>query len=201
MELFYKMKHLKTVALIFAVMFVCAALASCGKDKNGVPSGMIEVGGELNTEYRLFVPNDWTADIETGFVSAHAQDGSNVSVQAISTSGVFSSSTDYLIRIDNETYNGLTEYFEKAYLPTIKTTFASLSLDEQYTQGQKLGDEERACKYVYSVTSGGKDYKLMQVIAVHGSNIYIFTYTARTPNYDKHLEEVTDKILQNFIFR
>lgn len=195
------MNKIKITALIFAIMFVCAALVSCGKDKDGVPSGMIEVGGELNTEYRLFVPNDWTVDIATGFVSAHAQDGSNVSVQVVSTGGVYTSSADYIVRIDNETYNGLTEYFEKVYLPTIQTTFASLSLDEQYTQGQKLGDEERACKYVYSVTSGEKDYKIMQILAVHGSEIYIFTYTAREPNYDKHLEEVNDKILQNFIFR
>ncbi|MBQ9510516.1 MAG: hypothetical protein IJR55_02270 [Clostridia bacterium] len=195
------MNKIKITALIFAIMFVCAALVSCGKDKDGVPSGMIEVGGELNTEYRLFVPNDWTVDIATGFVSAHAQDGSNVSVQVVSTGGVYTSSADYIVRIDNETYNGLTEYFEKVYLPTIQTTFASLTLDEQYTQGQKLGDEERACKYVYSVTSGGKDYKIMQILAVHGSEIYIFTYTAREPNYDKHLEEVNDKILQNFIFR
>ena len=195
------MKILKISTLILAVVVVCAALVSCGKDKNGVPSGMIEVGGELNTEYRLFVPNDWTVDIATGFVSAHAQDGSNVSVQVISTGGVFTSATDYIIRVDNETYNGLTEYFEKVYLPTIQTTFASLSLDEQYTHGQKFGDEERACKYVYSVTSGGKEYKIMQIIAVHSSDIYIFTYTAREPNYDKHLEEVNDKILQNFTFR
>lgn len=195
------MKKYKIIALLFVVVIVCATLISCGKDKNGVPSGMIEVGGELNTEYRLFVPSDWTVDIATGFVSAHAQDGSNVSVQVISTGGVLTSSTDYIIRVDNETYNGLTEYFEKVYLPTIQTTFVDFTLDEQYTQGQKLGEEERACKYVYSVTSGGKEFKIMQILAVHGSEIYIFTYTAREPNYDKHLEEVNDKILQNFIFR
>lgn len=195
------MKKKRTAALLLCAIMICLALVSCGRDENGVPDGMIEVGGEF-TDFRLFVPDDWTQDLESGFVSAHAPDGSNVSVMTLSLGGVYSvSEEDYLIKSGESQYNGVVDYFEKEYFPTVKATFADIALTEQYTTGQTLGGEKRTCKYVYKMMMGeGIEYTIMQMLAVHGTELFIFTYTAKSEVYESHLEDVSD-VVTNFIFK
>ena len=75
------MKKMKIAAAFLAVIICIPALTSCGK-KSDVPKGMVEVVSEY-TDFRLFVPDSWTPDVSTGFVSAQAVDKSNVSVEVI----------------------------------------------------------------------------------------------------------------------
>lgn len=190
----------KFIGVFLAIIVLAAFLCSCGEDDSGVPAGMTEVESEFS-DVRLFVPRGWTPDITTGFLSASVQDGSNISVQIMSVNGVYySSENDYIINVGASSYNGLTEYYEKEYLPLISSTFASITLKEQYSQGQSLGNENKACKYVYSVTIGDQEYEIMQIIAVHGTGIFIFTYTAKASLYEKYLEDV-GKITSNIKFK
>ena len=59
------MKKIKFTAIFLAIVICALALTSC-KDKTGVPSGMVEVVSDY-TDFRLFVPDDWTPDVSTGF--------------------------------------------------------------------------------------------------------------------------------------
>lgn len=194
------MKKVKITAMILAVIICAAALCACGEEKSDIPKGMIELGGEFN-DYRLFIPDDWTPDLSTGFVSAHASDGSNVSVQVMAVSGIYSSTTeDYIIKIGDLTYNGISDYFDKDFFPKLTSTFKDITLKEQYVKNQTFGGDTRACKYVYTITSSGQTYNIMQILTPHGGEIYIFTYTAMEANYSSHLDEVSD-ITGNFLFK
>lgn len=194
------MKKTKIILAVVAFVLATVMLSSCGKEISDVPVGMTEIESEFS-DVRLFVPHGWTADISTGFLSAHVQDGSNISLQIMSVNGVYSSSeNDYIINVGSATYNGITEYFEKEYLPLLNSTFADITLKEQYSQGQTLGSEKRACKYVFSVTVSGQEYEVMQIIAVHGTNIFVFSYTAKTSLYETYLEDV-EEITSNIIFK
>lgn len=188
---------LKKIALVFFSLVFLAALPACSK-KSDVPSGMAEVKSEY-TDFRFFVPDDWTADISNGFVSAYASDGSNVSVQTLSTDGIYSSENGYVIKKGGTSYNGVSEYFDKYYFPLITSTFSSVVLKEQYTQNQSLGENTYACKYVYDVTADGITYTVMQILAPKNYEILVLTYTAKTKQYDSHLSEIT-KITENFRF-
>lgn len=193
------MKKFKIAAIFLAVVICILALTSC-KDKNGVPSGMTEVVSEY-TDFRLFIPENWTPDVATGFVSAQTLDKSNISVQVLTTQGIASSDNDagYVIKYNDVTYAGVSKFFEDYYFYSLSQTLSGVKLEEQYTSGQSLGENTYACKYIYTVSVDGTDYKIMQVLAPRANKIYVFTYTATAENFASHTDDV-EKITENFIF-
>ncbi len=193
------MKKFKIAAIFLAVVICILALTSC-KDKNGVPSGMTEVVSEY-TDFRLFVPENWTPDVTTGFVSAQTLDKSNISVQVLTTQGIASSDNDagYTIKYNDVTYAGVSKFFEDYYFSSLSQTLSGVKLEEQYTSGQSLGENTYACKYIYTVSADGTDYKIMQLLAPRANKIYVFTYTATAENFASHTDDV-EKITENFIF-
>ncbi len=193
------MKKTKIAAVLFSAVICILALTSC-KDKNGVPSGMTEVVSEY-TDFRLFVPENWTPDVTTGFVSAQTLDKSNISVQVITTQGIVASEGDagYTIKYNDVTYAGVSKFFEDYYFASLSQTLSGVKLEEQYTSGQSLGENTYACKYIYTVSADGTDYKIMQILAPRGNKIYVFTYTATSENFASHTDDV-EKITEKFIF-
>ena len=193
------MKKFKIAAIFLAVVICILALTSC-KDKNGVPSGMTEVVSEY-TDFRLFVQENCTPDVATGFVSAQTLDKSNISVQVLTTQGIASSDNDagYVIKYNDVTYAGVSKFFEDYYFHSLSQTLSGVKLEEQYTSGQSLGENTYACKYIYTVSVDGTDYKIMQVLAPRANKIYVFTYTATAENFASHTDDV-EKITENFIF-
>ena len=196
-----KMKKIKFTAIFLAIIICALALTSC-KDKTGVPGGMVEVVSDY-TDFRLFVPDDWTPDVSTGFVSAQTVDGSNVSVEVIAADRVDASSESefgYTITYNKISYAGISKFFEDYFFATLSKSISGVKLEEQYTTDQSLGDNPYACKYVYTVELNGTSYRIMQIFAVKASKIYIFTYTAEEANYSKHTDDV-DKIVKEFVFK
>lgn len=175
------MKSVKSVAALLcaAILMLCAVSCSGGGE---APKGMKLIESDF-VDYRLYVPENWTIDLSTGFVSAAASDRSNISMQTMTVTGQYAS---------------LDSYVTETYMPMVSSTLQGYKLLESYTTGQILGDSG-ACKYVYSVTSDNSEYKIMQVFATKSVYLYIFTYTAATENFDTHLSEVTT-ILENFSF-
>ena len=183
------MKRLMTV---FAVLLVLtSALAACGASK--APEGMVALEGSDPT-YDIYIPETWTASLGGGAVSAYAPDMSNISVQTVTiTKGGEGA----------RLYADINDFWENGYKVSLSYNFTDITYSE--TSEDKLGGET-AVKAGYTVkvfdvsAKAVKSYSIMQLIAEHGKNVYIFTYTAETGNYEKHADEVKS-VVSNFSFK
>lgn len=191
------MIKIKTLFSVLLCLALCFSFCSCKNDTD-IPNGMKEIVSEY-TDYRLFIPAEWTEDTTTGFVSAKYNDKSNISVQALSAT-IYQAGDGYAISANNVIYNGVDDYFKKSYFPSLSSTVKDVVLEEEYTQNQSFGGDTRACKYVYTIMSDGISYRIMQIFTPHNAALYIFTYTSTVDNYSSHLEDV-DSIVKNFIFK
>ena len=145
------MKKIKITAIFLAIIICVLALTSC-KDESGVPNGMVEVVSEY-TDFRLFVPSDWTPDVTTGFVSAQTLDKSNISVEVVAADRVDASSESavgYTVTYGGISYAGISKFVSDYYFDTLSKTMPGIKLEEQYTTDQTLGDAPDVCKYVYT---------------------------------------------------
>ena len=66
-------------------------------------------------------------------------------------------------------------------------------------ESASLGNNSQwAFLFEYTYSYNGESYHVYQILAVDGGAFtaegYVFTYTAKAENYDKHLNEITDVI-------
>ncbi len=170
---------ISTVICLFTVM---AALASCSPVDAYVPAGMKNISSDV-VEYKLYIPESWTADISTGVVSAYCSqsDKSNISMTAFEL---------------RDAESDLVSFWD-SYKDTFEKTFSDM---EYETEGEDmLVAGNVAKKYVYTATVSGDAYKFMQVTILKDARVYLFTYTATEANYDSHTEEIAS-ILENISF-
>jgi hypothetical protein len=133
--------------------------------------------------YRFFVPEGWVVDERTEISSAYVSesDSSNVSLQMYMTSNESKSVSDFFSECE-ERYAQI---------------FASYELlSEEDVKMDGIG----AKKYVYTITTGGIEYKQMQAIVMKGAVYYVLTYTALPDLFDSHLDEV-EKMIEAFDIR
>ena len=112
---------------------------------------------------------------------ASESDRSNVSLQMYMT--------------ENEAQT-LDEYFaecEKRY----KDVYAAYALNS--SEDIKM-DGVAAKKYIFTVTTGGKEYKQLQAIVKKGAVFYTLTYTAEKELFESHLADV-EKMIESFDIR
>ena len=151
-------------------------------EKVEAPEGM-KLASTNERPYRLFVPLSWIINKRTDATAAYASDNdsSNVNVQMYMTSSNTETVSDHWKRL------------EEGY----KNTFPSYTLisDEEIKM-----DGVPAHKYTYTVTSGGREYKIVQAIVKKGEMFYYLTYTALPENFEKHLPDV-EKMIENFDIR
>ena len=83
-------------------------------------------------------------------------------------------------------------------MKTLGETFREVTLDESYTENQKLGNAP-ACKYVLSIKAGEKEYRAIQVVGSYKYHLYILTYFATAENFDGGIEDA-EKIIENIKF-
>ncbi len=187
----------KTIALLLALLMSAFLFTACGEETD-IPDGMQLVENDF-VDYKLFVPTDWIPNTSIdGFLSAKANDNSNISVQVM-TWGVV--------------YQALDEYFRTDYFKKVESTFKTVVLleDECSAENQIVGTAENpANKYVYTVESDGAVYKIMQYFTYKDGYLYILTYTGKISDtvngevkevdyFADHLEEVSS-IVENFVF-
>lgn len=174
------MKKIVAILLLLAVA-VCAA--ACKKD-DGVPDGMMDVSA-ADVAYRLFVPNTWVANNQSGVSGAYVSntDRSNVTVTA------------YIPDTDGVTP---TSYWEDVCLPAYSAAFAAFHAVGEGADTTLGGRNAR--QYIYTFTLDGTEYECMQTVAVQGGFVYSLTYTAETAKYADHTEEVAT-ILSAFVFK
>ncbi len=148
-------------------------LSSCAKNgADGAPTGYVKASDE-QADFTLYVPQSWTIDLSSAAAGAYcsASDPSSVSVMAWE-----------LPNADTT----LDEWWElnRSEIESVFTEFAVVS-DENTTV-----DGLYAKKVVYTASIGGYAYQYMQVAAIKGTSVYLFTYASVEENYETHLEEV-----------
>jgi hypothetical protein len=173
----------KIIILLTTVMtFVfTVSLTSCG-ESGDAPMGFKEISDEALT-YHLYIPDEWTPDISTGFTSAYysGRDPSNISMMAFEL---------------DTSITGIDSYWE-LYEKDLKAIFPDL---EYVDKSDFKLDGVPAKQYIYIGSMSDFNYKFMQIVAIKNNQVYVFTYTATIDNYDKHIEDVI-AIIDNFKFK
>ncbi|MBO4217239.1 MAG: hypothetical protein J5940_04790 [Clostridia bacterium] len=182
----------KTLLAFIVIMTVAAALSSCGSSAKA-PDGMVALDGE-NTTYFIYVPKAWTASLSGGAVSAYAEDMSNVSVQTVA-----------IAKAEDGTrlYSDIKDFWENGYKVSVGYAFAKAEFSG-ITEGKLGGEDSVVAEYTVKVfdisVKAEKSYSVKQVIAEHGDNYYVITYTAETAKYTDHADEF-NSIVSNFSFK
>lgn len=181
----------KAVLLIAVFILTLSTLVSCGS--SAVPDGMTALEGE-NLTYNIYVPKTWTAALSGGAVSAYAEDMSNVSVQTVA----IPKDAD-----GKRLYSDVADFWENGYRVSLGYTFAGADYSET-GEGKLGGEKSLTVEYTvktFDISSKSeKSYGVKQIIAEHGDNFYVITYTAETTNYAAHADEF-NSIVSYFSFK
>ncbi len=172
----------KTITLIITLLLALTMLASCTQADPTAPMGFKRISNDGVT-YNLYVPDEWISDVSTGVTSAYfdARDPSNISMMAFGLDGTIFSVEDYW----------------KNYEPDLKAIFPDL----EYVDTDEITlDGVPGMQYIYTASMSDLNYKIMQLVTIKDNQVYIFTYTATTDMYDKHIEDVI-AILDHFEFK
>ncbi len=202
------MKKLLSLALLLISIL---ALSSCSPGED-LPDGMKRCAGSTADGYFFYVPEEWLI--------------SNVgNIKAAYISRVNTTSVSFTrVELDEDKKND--EYFFGEYFNEHRTELEKMqgfTLREEATAitlGAKDFTAERAEYYVYTYEypsfkyESGKEeptaiyfeFSFMQILAKHGGEYYILTYSAQnkadegvTPNYEKYFDKFTG-IIENFKF-
>ena len=171
----------RSLSLVIALIFVCTALFSCKKNDN-VPDGMMLASGEA-ANYYLYVPDDWTIDLQTGATTAHV---SSADLSNITASSWTLEHTDDTVDTWHESQldalnAGFTDYAEESIRET--------TLDGVYAK-----------EYVFTAKLGGEARKYRQIAAVKSGSVYVITYSTSPELYDTHNGDVDD-VFAEFRFK
>ena len=174
------MKFKKAVSFAVAAAMSAMLLTSCGEESE-IPDGMQLVDNEF-VNYTFYVPDDWTPDTTIdGFLSAKANDNTNVSVQTMTWSNQ---------------YGSLDAYFREDYFKKLESTFKDITLleEECSIENQTVGVQKNpAAKYVYTVGSDDATYKIVQYFSYNAGYLYIITYTGKISDKVKVKEKVEEE--------
>jgi hypothetical protein len=145
--------------------------------------------------FEFYAPGSFMVDYSSAIVSVTAADGSNVNLTESMGTGVTPKA-----------------YFEDRLkeLGVIATDITVIKQDEAAKLGnvpEVLGGNSMtnfAFAYEYTYVFGGETYHVYQILAAEGSLLnadgYVFTYTAKEENYEKHLNEV-NTMIEKVIFK
>lgn len=187
---------MKSVRYLSILLILCTlALLLFGCSKSDLPDGMVEASDPKYVDYHLYVPRNWTVDLQTGAVSAYysKEDPSSVNMMVWDVP-----STDY--SPDDWWESGQKD------LSSVYTNVTLVSSSQTTLGGAQ------AKQYEWTGTIGVNTYHVLQVACVRNSMVYVFTYSslAATTNtegtqvtstsFETHMEDVQN-ILQHFSFR
>lgn len=209
--------------LALMMMLCMLGTTGCSKfDEGWVPAGM-KLATTDAVDYALYVPESWTVDLSTGVVCAYVSDSdrSNITMAAMNLSNDDAALTldEYWAKYEADlvsTFPDLTYVdFAGETADTSDADVVAALTGEETEKAEKItfaesGDRmgnpistvlnnTAAQKYYYTATVTGNEIEYMQVIAIRGGIVYIFTYTAVPVNFDSHIDDV-EKILEYFSF-
>ncbi len=134
-----------------------------------------------NYEFRFYVPDTWTVNINDLVPSAYysKKDVSNVRLNSFT--------------VKPDIMDG------KSYWENFKKYYGYELTDVVINENAKLGQYD-ALEIDYATEISGIKYRLKQVFLTTPSMIYIFTYTSNADHYAEHLDDV-NKMISMFEFK
>ena len=137
--------------------------------------GYILISSKEECGFDLYVPGNYVVDNATGFVSASLSDGANISLTKPTYTGV--TADNYWVK-------------RKADLEALNITLTEIQIGKQIEiQGAKW-----AFLYEYEEELLGRQLHVYQVLIAVGNEGYVFTYSAPSDVYEKHLNEALSSL-------
>lgn len=174
------MKKLLTLAI--CAILLCATLASCGKSDDGVPDGMMLASGDA-ANYYMYIPEDWTVDLQTGATTAHVSSSDRSNVGAYSWTLEYSDDT-----VDT--------WYERQ-LEDLKAGFGDY---KEESVSDTVIDGVNAKEYVFTATLGGEARMYRQTAAVKSGYVYVITYSTTPELFEEHSSDAY-RIVEEFRFK
>ena len=174
------MKRIITAVLALLLALTAAsALVSCSKKGEFDPPTGWQAASDEKADFYFYVPDKWTVDYSTAAAGAYfsAADPSSVSVMAWELPNTDSSLDDWWALNREE----------------VEKVFSNFNLESEENL-TLTKDNLYAKRFVYTADLGGYSYRYMQVAAVKGTSVYLFTYASVPENYEKHLDAVDEML-------
>ena len=202
---------MKKIICIFVLLVMCFSIVSCGQSEVEIPDGMKQAS-EANDLFYLFIPASWTYSRGHNMPYAYVSesDTSNVSVvlymlneAEITTADTTAAETT---EATSDAESSKVENPREPYIDQFWTEFtenAVLSYGESFNlieKSEAVLDRLYAKQFIYSESTGGKEYKHLAVVTCYGGMIVCFTYTSTVDNYEAHLNEV-NLMIKEFKFK
>ncbi len=146
------------------------------------PAGMKMASGD-NTEYVLYVPENWTVNSQAAVPGAYYSDKNRSNVTVTSYTPENSMSVEDYFKMGEES-------FKKLY-----DDYVFVSRETNKTLGGEYAED-----FVFTFTFEGNQYKTRQMIAIYNQMFYVLTYTSTPENYDLLAADL-EKIIAEFKFR
>ena len=140
------------------------------------------------SNFSLYLTDDFTVDYSSGIVSATLSDGSNLTLSRVTGAGV-DVGTYLDTRLDE--------------LGAIVSDLTVIEFEDENGEMKKingaanLGNARAAASLEYTFVYNNVEYHVYQVCAVTVFDGFVFTYTAKEENYEKHLDlimEIAEKV-------
>ncbi len=173
------MTRIRLFALALALCLALSIFASCSKKGEFDPPTGWQAASDEQADFYFYVPDSWTVDFSTAAAGAYysAQDPSSVSLMAWELPNADTTLDDWWALNREE----LEKVFDNFNLESEENM--TLTADNLYAK-----------RYVYTAELGGYAYRYMQVAALKGTAVYLFTYCSVEENYESHLEAVEDML-------
>ncbi len=167
------------LALLLAAALPCFCFCSCSKKGEYDPPTGWKTASDEHADFYLFVPDNWTVDFSTAAAGAYysASDPSSVSFMAWELPNADTSLDDWWDINRSE----------------LEKVFGNFTLESEENM-TLTKDSLYARKYVWTGDLGGNAYRYMQVAALKGTAVYLFTYASVEENFESHLESVDEML-------
>ena len=169
----------RIIALCLALLLSAALLCSCSEKGEFDPPTGWKTASDEHADFYLFVPDNWTVDFSTAAAGAYysSSDPSSVSFMAWELPNADTSLDDWWELNRDE----------------LGKVFADFNLESEENM-TLVKNNLYARKYVWTGEIGGNAYRYMQVAALKGTAVYLFTYASVEENFESHLETIDEML-------
>lgn len=181
-------KYLQDALLVIENFRFTASLAPSTETKEYPrdEDGYILISDKKLSHFELYVPDSFEPSFSSAIVGATHKDGSSINISKASPTGVdagayWTNRKEELSRLFGE------------------ITVLQESVDTELGNSDSLIFGNWDWAYEYTYVHEGKKHHVYQILALDGSNGYVFTYTALEENYLLHFDEIL-KVIEKVRF-
>lgn len=194
-ETYYTHYYDSAKSVIDTLKFSAKSAAENSPSYETDEDGYALVSDKTVNGFSLYMPKEWTCDINEGIVQIKHADGASINLTEATDTGV--PAREYFnrrIRDLSVLVDDIVLYVDGEAVPYTADTDLSDDAFKNFVKATEFADAKHAAVCEYSYTYGGVTYRVLQYIAVDSSFLrqtgYVFTYTAPVGAYETHVSEV-----------